>query len=680
MLEGILREADPAPARGVLEIGPGLGFLTGGLLAAGAHVTAVELDRGLASVLRERFAGGGRGRRLPPGRGRRPGPGPRQPRRRPRMTSWPTCRTTSRARSCIGSWAIAPRAERLVLMVQREVAERIAAPPGGMSYLSVFVQYHARARVAFRVPRDAFEPAPKVESAVLVLEPYALDDRLDAEAEDHLWRVVQAGFRERRKMLHNVLARQLPIPGERVTPRSRPAAIDGNRRPADAGGGGVARARRGDRPHPRIAGTAADDGRPDRRAPADARSCGWRRRSSTSRWRCSASARTGIHELHSVMVPLDLADRLSVSVLPPGGEDSLHVDGFDPGPSRTTSSCGPSPPRAATPDPSGDSRSRPRPSPHDSRSGSRSRPGWPAARPTPPPPSTPRWRPGAWSWTPRRAGPRGGAGLGRPVLPGRRPGPGRGPRRAADAPGLAPRDPGSAGRRPAPASCSSRRTSPSRRRRCSGPGTRAPASAAAPLASPPPTLPRSSARGSAPPDLMVRASVLAAANDLAPAANAVEPALVPVQAGPAAAPRPARGPVGLRPHPLGPLSFPCRGGRGRGPGPRGDRRRRAHSARPASAVHRGGPDPRQRPPNRQHRRTPGGNHDPRRHRDGRRPGRHRPVQPGHRHRRPRLLQRPARSRPRHRRPRRGCRGPGAAVDGEPGRRAGRRRPAPWPTS
>lgn len=55
VLEGILREADPAPGRGVLEIGPGLGFLTGGLLTAGAHVTAVELDRGLVAVLRDAF-------------------------------------------------------------------------------------------------------------------------------------------------------------------------------------------------------------------------------------------------------------------------------------------------------------------------------------------------------------------------------------------------------------------------------------------------------------------------------------------------------------------------------------------------------------------------------------------------------------------------------------------------
>ena len=67
-----------------------------------------------------------------------------------------------------------PRPDRLVVMVQREVAERIAAAPGKMSYLSVFVQYHARVRIAGRVPATAFEPAPAVESAIIVVEPYDL--------------------------------------------------------------------------------------------------------------------------------------------------------------------------------------------------------------------------------------------------------------------------------------------------------------------------------------------------------------------------------------------------------------------------------------------------------------------------------------------------------------------------
>ncbi|HEY3164775.1 MAG TPA: rRNA adenine dimethyltransferase family protein, partial [Candidatus Limnocylindrales bacterium] len=124
-----------------------------------------------------------------------------------------------------------PRPERLVLMVQREVAERIAAPPGGMSYLSVFVQYHAKVRLAFEVAPEAFEPEPAVRSAVIVVEPYPEDDRLpSAEAEDALWRLVQAGFRERRKMLHNVLSRQLPVEPARVDAALAAAGITPDRR------------------------------------------------------------------------------------------------------------------------------------------------------------------------------------------------------------------------------------------------------------------------------------------------------------------------------------------------------------------------------------------------------------------------------------------------------------------
>jgi 16S rRNA (adenine1518-N6/adenine1519-N6)-dimethyltransferase len=107
-----------------------------------------------------------------------------------------------------------------------------------MSYLSVFVQYHARVRIAFRVPREAFEPAPEVESAVIVLEPFEERDRLDAATEDDLWRLVQAGFRERRKMVHNVLRRQLTgVPAERVDAGLAAAGIAPDRRPQTLGVG-----------------------------------------------------------------------------------------------------------------------------------------------------------------------------------------------------------------------------------------------------------------------------------------------------------------------------------------------------------------------------------------------------------------------------------------------------------
>ena len=131
-----------------------------------------------------------------------------------------------------------PRPDRLVLMVQREVAERIAAPPGGMSYLSVFVQYHAQRPDRVRGPAGGVRAGAAVRSAVIAVEPYPADDRLaSADQEDALWRLVQAGFRERRKMLHNVLARQLPVEPARVDGRARrrrnragPAAPDARRR------------------------------------------------------------------------------------------------------------------------------------------------------------------------------------------------------------------------------------------------------------------------------------------------------------------------------------------------------------------------------------------------------------------------------------------------------------------
>ena len=204
VLERIIEVSAVRPGERIVEVGPGVGILTAQLLAAGATVTAVELDSRLAEHLRSRFEG------------------------EPRLTlveddfldvevaeitsaPWalvanvPYHITSPILHHVLGS---DPRPTRFVMMVQREVAERIASPPGGMSYLSVFVQYHADIEVAFTVPAAAFEPAPEVDSAILTGT--TRDRRLGEEDEDELWRLVQAGFRERRKMIHNVLARQLP--------------------------------------------------------------------------------------------------------------------------------------------------------------------------------------------------------------------------------------------------------------------------------------------------------------------------------------------------------------------------------------------------------------------------------------------------------------------------------------
>ena len=238
VLEAIIAEASPSPDRRVLEIGPGLGILTGGLLAAGARVTAVEIDRGMVAHLRGAFAlelaAGAltlvEGDVLDENLAALVAP-PYD------VVANLPYHVTSPVLHRLLDGEAGPRPERCVLMVQREVAERIAAPPGSMSYLSVFVQYHASPTIVRRVPRDAFEPAPEVESAVLALDVRASDahGRLPAEMEDDLWRLVQAGFRERRKMLHNVLPRQLPIEPATIAAALEEAGIMSDRRPQTLG-------------------------------------------------------------------------------------------------------------------------------------------------------------------------------------------------------------------------------------------------------------------------------------------------------------------------------------------------------------------------------------------------------------------------------------------------------------
>ncbi len=238
VLDAILTEARPGPGRHVLEIGPGLGVLTTALLEAGGAVTAVELDEGLARRLRrdhqralaigQRDPHAAGGLRLVVGDALDQDLQALAPTPYDAVANLPYHITSPVLHRLLGG---AMRPQRLVLMVQREVAERIAAPPGEMSYLSVFVQYHARIRIARIVGPEAFEPRPAVDSAVVVLETTGIDRSLDAAAEDDLWRLVQTAFRERRKMLRNVLLRQLPVGADQLTDALAIAGIDGQRRP-----------------------------------------------------------------------------------------------------------------------------------------------------------------------------------------------------------------------------------------------------------------------------------------------------------------------------------------------------------------------------------------------------------------------------------------------------------------
>jgi len=229
-LAQVLAAAAPAAGEPVLEIGPGEGVLTGRLLAAGARVTAIEVDPALCAALRGRW-GDEPAFRLVEGDVLRAdlapaalfgAPGPYAV-----VANIPYYLSTP-----LLFRLMARRADlsRLVLMVQREIAERLAATPAdGKAYgsLSVVAQQAFAVRLVARVPPGAFAPPPKVHSAIVRLEPRpgGLGPEGEAAFAEHVKRL----FTRRRKLLLTTLKGLYPtLAGE---PLAALAAEVGQRRP-----------------------------------------------------------------------------------------------------------------------------------------------------------------------------------------------------------------------------------------------------------------------------------------------------------------------------------------------------------------------------------------------------------------------------------------------------------------
>jgi 16S rRNA (adenine1518-N6/adenine1519-N6)-dimethyltransferase len=203
----IARLAGVGPGDRVVEIGAGLGSLTLALLETGASVTAVELDRGLLPVLRRVVEPAGA--RVVEGDALR--------------LEWaavldppaPPWTLVANLPYNVASPLVAdlldgvPAIGRMVVLVQREVGERLAAPVGTPAYgaLSVKVAYWAEARLLGRVPARVFVPQPRVESVLVDLQrrDRPAVDPAAADA-DRLFSLVRAGFATRRKMLRRALA------------------------------------------------------------------------------------------------------------------------------------------------------------------------------------------------------------------------------------------------------------------------------------------------------------------------------------------------------------------------------------------------------------------------------------------------------------------------------------------
>jgi 16S rRNA (adenine1518-N6/adenine1519-N6)-dimethyltransferase len=237
-VERIVGLVRPTVADLVVEIGPGEGALTGRLAASAGRTIALEIDAALATRLTERLASSAhveirRGdalafdwTALP---ALRPDPAGRIliVGNLPYSVGKPILMALAVAAPVLA--ASAPT--EMALMLQKEVAERVAAPPGDRTYgsLSVLTQCAADVRLAFTVPPDAFRPPPLVDSAVLHLRALARPPVPIADAR-RFRALVRAAFAQRRKSLANALAAGLGLSVERARALLAAAGIDAGRR------------------------------------------------------------------------------------------------------------------------------------------------------------------------------------------------------------------------------------------------------------------------------------------------------------------------------------------------------------------------------------------------------------------------------------------------------------------
>ncbi len=229
-LQKIVAAAELGPSDSVLEIGPGLGSLTRHLAHSAARVTAVELDRNFLPILNQVLAPyanvtvvqGDILKLDPADLMELPG--------YIVVANIPYYITSAVLRHLLES-RTKPR--RLVLTLQKEVAERIVAADGKMSLLALSVQVYGKPAIRAQIPAAAFYPPPKVDSAILSLEIYA-QPVIPAAALEAFFKLIKAGFSQKRKTLRNSLSAGLQISpaeagglleGAGIDPRRRPEAL-----------------------------------------------------------------------------------------------------------------------------------------------------------------------------------------------------------------------------------------------------------------------------------------------------------------------------------------------------------------------------------------------------------------------------------------------------------------------
>lgn len=226
ILSGIAEAAEIEPTDTVLEIGPGLGTLTSELLRRADNVVAVELDESLAAKLPGQFPGKNLTvvnqdilqydlSQLPSGY--------------VVVANVPYYITSKIIQHLLTS---DNRPRTIVLLIQKEVAERVAAGPGDMSLLALSAQIYARAALDQLVPAEYFTPPPKVDSQVVVLQTRP-EPLVPASEQPDFFRVTKAGFSAKRKKLRSSLSGGLGLSKDKVETMLAAAEVSPDARAED---------------------------------------------------------------------------------------------------------------------------------------------------------------------------------------------------------------------------------------------------------------------------------------------------------------------------------------------------------------------------------------------------------------------------------------------------------------
>jgi 16S rRNA (adenine1518-N6/adenine1519-N6)-dimethyltransferase len=225
-LQKIVNTAEIRPMDTILEIGPGLGSQTRYLATAAQKVVAVELDDKLFPLLEAVISPY---QNIQLVHGDILGIEPRELIEQQDylvVANIPYYITSAVIRHLLET---NPKPRRIVLTVQKEVAERICAVPGDMSVLALSVQVYGQPRIATHIPANAFFPAPKVDSSVLVVDIYPTP-RVNANLLDTFFQLIKAGFSQKRKMLRNSVSASMRFSPTETEKLLLAADIDPHRR------------------------------------------------------------------------------------------------------------------------------------------------------------------------------------------------------------------------------------------------------------------------------------------------------------------------------------------------------------------------------------------------------------------------------------------------------------------